>query len=436
MKRVQIGPHGGDVHVVSDAGGPVLLTIRELAAIPLLAPLGKRHLADLLRLAADIRLGPGEYVVNEGDEPAFFLVLEGEIEVVKLIDGEERTIGKRGVGQLHGEVPLAYGGAFQAGGRAAIASRVLKVSARQYHLIADEVPGFADAVNDLARERLSGLKGIASAPHPAQVTIVGHRWDTTCVALRRFLSSNQIVFDSLILEAPEFEGHWTGAMPADRDLPLVKLVDGTVLARPNHRQLAERLHLQTVPHHAEYDSVIVGGGPAGLAAAVYGASEGLRTIVIERETPGGQAGTSSRIENYLGFPSGISGDELADRALRQARRLGAEILVTRSIEGIDPETRNITLDGGDVLHARTIILATGVSWRHLALDGFDRLIGRGIYYGASRTEADVTQGLDIHLIGAGNSAGQAAMFFANHARTVALIVRGDSLEKSMSQYLV
>jgi thioredoxin reductase (NADPH) len=169
---------------------------------------------------------------------------------------------------------------------------------------------------------------------------------------------------------------------------------------------------------------------------VYGASEGLRTLVVEREAPGGQAGTSSRIENYLGFPSGVSGDELASRALQQARRLGAEILVTRAIAGVDPATREVHLDGGDVVKARTLILATGVSWRRLAIEGFDRLIGKGIYYGAARSEAALTHGLDVHLIGAGNSAGQAALHFASHARTVTLVVRGDALEKTMSHYLI
>jgi thioredoxin reductase (NADPH) len=168
----------------------------------------------------------------------------------------------------------------------------------------------------------------------------------------------------------------------------------------------------------EYDTIIVGGGPAGLAAAVYGASEGLSTLVVEQEAPGGQAGTSSRIENYLGFPNGVSGDELASRALQQARRLGAEILVTRCIERIDPAGRWVHLDGGEALRARTIILATGVSWRRLAIEGVDRLIGKGVYYGAARSEAGSAQGMDIHLIGAGNSAGQAALFFANHARKV------------------
>ena len=169
---------------------------------------------------------------------------------------------------------------------------------------------------------------------------------------------------------------------------------------------------------------------------MYGASEGLRTIVIEREAPGGQAGTSSRIENYLGFPSGVSGDELASRALQQARRLGAEILVTREITRIDAATRQVHLDGGDVLRARTIILACGVAWRHLSIEGFDRLAGKGISYGAARSEAPNTHGLDIHIVGAGNSAGQAALFFSAHARSVTILCRGEGLEKSMSRYLI
>jgi thioredoxin reductase (NADPH) len=169
---------------------------------------------------------------------------------------------------------------------------------------------------------------------------------------------------------------------------------------------------------------------------VYGASEGLKTIVVEREAPGGQAGTSSRIENYLGFPSGVSGEDLASRALQQARRLGAEILVTRAITRIDASRRHVYLDGGDVLRARTIILATGVAWRTLDVEGFDHLTGKGISYGAVRSEAPNTHGLDIHIVGAGNSAGQAALFFSEHARSVTILCRGASLEASMSRYLI
>jgi thioredoxin reductase (NADPH) len=213
-------------------------------------------------------------------------------------------------------------------------------------------------------------------------------------------------------------------------------VNGTTVVRPQLRRVAELLDVPTEPAAAEYDTVIVGAGPAGLAAAVYAASEGLQTIVVERQAPGGQAGTSSRIENYLGFPSGVSGDELSSRALQQARRLGAEILVTRSITRIDAATHKVHLDGGDVLRARTIILACGVAWRQLAIAGFDRLAGKGIFYGAARSEAPNTHGLDIHIIGAGNSAGQAAMFFAPHARSVTVLYRGETLGKSMSRYLV
>jgi thioredoxin reductase (NADPH) len=312
----------------------------------------------------------------------------------------------------------------------------MRVEPQQYYAIAAASPEISLKVSALARERIGGLQGITAEPPKPRVTIFGHRWDTVCGDLRRFLSRNQITFEWVTPDSSELPKQWPGNRPPDSDCPVLRLADGTLISRPNTRDIAQCLGLQTTPSLAEYDTVIIGGGPAGLAAAVYGAAEGLRTVVIEREAPGGQAGTSSRIENYLGFPSGVSGDELASRALRQARRLGAEILVTRSVNRIDPTTREVFLDGDEVLRARTVILATGVTWRRLAIDGFDRLIGKGIYYGAARSEAGATHGLDLHLIGAGNSAGQAALYFVNHARKVTLVVRGDSLEKSMSHYLI
>ena len=235
---------------------------------------------------------------------------------------------------------------------------------------------------------------------------------------------------------PDAADQWGDPLPAERDWPAIRVVDGKTVVRPQLRRVAELLGLGTEPAVAEYDTVVVGAGPAGLAAAVYGASEGLNTIVVEREAPGGQAGTSARIENYLGFPGGVSGDELASRALQQARRLGAEILVTRSISRIDAAARQLHLDGGDVLRARTIILACGVAWRRLSIDGFDRLAGKGISYGAARSEAPNAHGLDVHIVGAGNSAGQAALFFSTYARSVTILCRGDRLEKSMSRYLI
>jgi thioredoxin reductase (NADPH) len=231
-------------------------------------------------------------------------------------------------------------------------------------------------------------------------------------------------------------GRWGGPLPAEGDWPAIRVLDGKTVVRPKLRRVAELLGLGAEAAAGRYDTVIVGAGPAGLAAAVYGASEGLHTVVVEREAPGGQAGTSSRIENYLGFPSGVSGAELASRALQQGRRLGAEILVTRAVTRIDAATLQVHLDGGDLIRARTIVLACGVAWRQLSIEGFDRLAGKGISYGAARSEAPNTHGLDIHVIGAGNSAGQAALYFSTHARSVTILCRGDSLEKSMSRYLV
>jgi len=413
-----------------------MLTVDDVRSIPLFSTLAIAELERLAETSADLHLAAGEFAVHEGGDRALYAVLTGKIEVVKLFDGIERTLGWRAPGTIFGEVPIAFGTVFVGGYRASEPSRVFRVDPRQYYTIAATCPEVAAKVGALARERIGGLQGIAAEPPKARVVMLGHRWDATSTALRHFLARNQITYDWMTPDAPEMSTRWPGPRPADAECPVVQLADGTILGRPATRDLAERLGLQTRARLPEYDTIIIGGGPAGLAAGVYGASEGLHTVVVEREAPGGQAGTSSRIENYLGFPSGVSGDELASRALQQARRLGAEILVTRSVARIDPATRQVFLDGDDIIRGRTIILATGVAWRHLAIDGFDRLIGKGIYYGAARSEASATHGLDVHLIGAGNSAGQAALYFANHARMVTLVVRGDSLEKSMSRYLI
>jgi thioredoxin reductase (NADPH) len=336
-------------------------------------------------------------------------------------------------------VPIALGTFFPVGFRAAEASRVLRIEPNDYHAVASVQPDVAKEVGRLAADRMSGprgLQGIAADPPPPRALVVGHRLDPYCTDLRHFLDRNQISFKWIAPDAPDAAEEWGSELPVADDCPAIRMLDGKTVVRPELRRVAELLGLATEPDGAEYDAVIVGAGPAGLAAAVYGASEGLRTIVIEREAPGGQAGTSSRIENYLGFPSGVSGEELASRALQQAWRLGAEVLVTRTITRIDAATRQVHLDGGDVLRARTIILACGVAWRQLQLDGFERLAGKGISYGAARSDSAAAHGLDIHIVGAGNSAGQAALQFANHARSVTILCRGGTLEKSMSRYLI
>jgi thioredoxin reductase (NADPH) len=416
-----------------------MVTAEEIAKVTIFADLEKVQRERLSLAAADIALRPGEYAAHEGDDRALFAVLDGRIEPVKTTDGVERVVGRRLPGEIFGEFPIVFGTVFPVGFRAAEPSRVMRIEAADYHAVAAVYPDVAKEVGRLAAHRaggLRGLQGLAADPPPPRAIVVGHRWDVACTELRRFLDRNQVTFRWLAPDTPDASQVWGGPLPLDEDCPAIQVIGGKTVVRPQLRRVAELLSLGTEPEHSEYDTVVVGAGPAGLAAAVYGASEGLRTIVVEREAPGGQAGMSSRIENYLGFPSGVSGDELAMRALQQARRLGAEILVTRSITRIDAATRQVHLDGGDVIRARTIILACGVAWRQLSIDGFDRLAGKGISYGAARSEAPSTHGVDVHIVGAGNSAGQAALFFSTHARSVTILCRGDTLERSMSRYLI
>ena len=415
---------------------PVLITPEEIGGIPILGALGEQERERLSQATADIRLVQGEFAVNEGDEAALFAVLHGRFEVVRTIDGVERVIGERLPGDIFGEVPIALGTGFPGAYRATEPSRVARIDVQSYHTIVAASPEVRAKVTALARRRIGGLQDIAAEPSPPRAIVVGHKWDSSCTALRHFLDRNQVTFEWIVPDAPDAKKAWGGPLPADDDLPTLRVVDGKAVVRPQLRRVAELLGLPTQAAHADYDVVIVGAGPSGLAAAVYGAAEGLNTIVIEREAPGGQAGTSARIENYLGFPSGVSGAELAARALQQARRLGAEIVVTRSINRVDASTHQVHLDEGDVLKAQTLILACGVSWRRLPIEGIDDLTGKGVTYGAARSDASNTHGLDVHIVGAGNSAGQAALSFSTHARNVTILCRSDTLERTMSYYLI
>jgi thioredoxin reductase (NADPH) len=416
-----------------------MVTAEEVARVAMFADLAAAERVQLSRVVADISLVPGEFAVHEGDERALFGVLEGRLEVLRLVDGVASVVGERKPGDVFGEMSIAFGILHPGGFRAAEPTRVFRIELRDYEALVAAAPEVARRVGLLANNRLAGPKGLqarASAPASYRAIVLGDRQDAACAELRRFLDRNQIPFRWLKPDVPADVEQWSDALPAENDRPAVRALNGKTAVRPQLRGVAELLDIPTEPAAAEYDTVIVGAGPAGLAAAVYGASEGLRTIAVEREAPGGQAGTSSRIENYLGFPSGVSGEALSSRALQQARRLGAEILVTRSICRIDAATHEVQLDGDNALRARTVILACGVTWRRLAIEGFDRLAGKGIFYGAARSEAANTHGLDIHIIGAGNSAGQSALFFSSHARSVTILYRGEALAKSMSQYLV
>lgn len=413
-----------------------MASIDELKQIPLFASLAPKELDYLARSVPDLHLVRGDYVVHEGDAPALFVVVDGQLEVTKMVDGEERVITTRKAGGLFGEPSVVLDIRVLASLRASEPSRVMRIEPRVFHTLAAADPEFSATVARSAQLRVQQLQTHASTPAPVSLHLIGPPWQAAIHALREFLHRNQIDFEWLAPDDPTVATLALGAAASTGRYPMALLADGTVLVEPTIQEVAKSVGLTIAPSRSAYDVVIIGGGPAGISAAVYGAAEGLRTLLIEQEAPGGQAGTSSRIENYLGFPVGVTGDELSTRGLRQARRLGAEIVVTRCVEQIDVASRTLTLDGGDTLQATAIIIATGVSWRRLEIEGLDRLTGSGIYYGAARTEAAAMEGRDIYLIGAGNSAGQAAVFFASYARTVTLVVRGESLEKSMSHYLI
>jgi thioredoxin reductase (NADPH) len=271
-----------------------------------------------------------------------------------------------------------------------------------------------------------------------ETKVVGHRWSARSSEVREFLARNQVPYRWYASDEPEGQRLLDAAGADGLSLPVVITPDGDPLIEPSDTELAARVGLATTPSQDFYDLIVIGGGPAGLGAAVYGASEGLRTVLVERTATGGQAGQSSRIENYLGFPDGVSGAQLTDRARRQATKFGAEVLTTRDVVGLDIKgsARGVRFADGTSINAHTLILATGVSYRQLDAPGLADLTGRGVYYGSALTEAAACLGQDIYIVGGANSAGQAAVYLARHAKSVTILVRGSSLERSMSYYLI
>jgi thioredoxin reductase (NADPH) len=417
-----------------------MITPDLLKDVPLFAEVPATELATIAGRAADIQLRDGEWLIHEGEAPAFFILLSGRLAVSKYFGGIERVLTHYEPGSFFGELPLLLGSPAIASLRAAKASRVARLDDHDFRELIVACPRLNAELMRMMATRVGYLQQAVLETPVATVTIIGHRFDLACHDLRDFLARNRVLFRWHDPRDPEARAGMPEVPQAGETYPVVVLPDGSRLITPTFRELAERLGLDTVPAQPSYDVIIIGAGPAGLAAAVYGASEGLCTLLIEREAPGGQAGTSSRIENYLGFPTGISGDDLGARALQQAKRFGVEIVVARDVVGIESDSDGkavaVLLDGGDRVETRSIVIATGVAWRELEVVGADSLVGRGIYYGAARTEALNTRGRDIFLIGGGNSAGQAAMFFANYARSVTILVRGPSLVATMSHYLI
>ena len=271
------------------------------------------------------------------------------------------------------------------------------------------------------------------------VRVYGTTWSPSTYETKAFLARNAVPYQFLDIDRdPEAASHATGLAGGSTDLPVVVLEDNTVMINPERPDLAVAIGIHTAPDQPFYDLVIVGGGPAGLAGAVYGASEGLSTVLVERQAPGGQAGTSSRIENYLGFPKGVSGADLARRALAQAQRLGAEILTAVEVDSVasDGPLKIVALSDGSKLTCRALIIASGMTVRRLNVEGYTEFEGAGVYYGAAATEAATYRDQDILVVGGANSAGQAAVMFSKTSSKVTMVVRSDSLGEKMSQYLV
>jgi thioredoxin reductase (NADPH) len=271
------------------------------------------------------------------------------------------------------------------------------------------------------------------------IRVLGHRWSPQTHQIKEFLGRNQVPYQWLDIEKDgETRSLLQSAHAGEEQLPVVVFPDGTSLIQPTTSQLAEKAGFRTKAEQPFYDLIVIGAGPAGLAAAVYGGSEGLKTVLIEREAPGGQAGMSSRIENYLGFPAGLSGQDLARRALTQAQRFGVELLNPQQAVNlrVAGPARVVTLADGSELSGKTVLITTGVSYRTLNVPGVRQLTGAGVYYGAGMTEAIACKGEDVYVVGGANSAGQAAVYFARYARQVTMLVRGESLTQTMSHYLI
>jgi thioredoxin reductase (NADPH) len=400
--------------------------------------------AVLAAVARDLRRAFGERyrIVRgaSGDEALGLLrELVGRGDQVALLVADQRMPGMAGTDYLVAArqlVPAAKRVLLTAYADTAAAIQAINEVALDYYLLKPWDPPeeqLYPVVEDLLTTWESG-----AALEAGGVRLVGHRFSKESHDLRDFLARNRVPARWLDVER-DGEARELLAVAGVRDdgLPVALLEDGTVLERPTVLELAERLGVSAQPASDHYDLVIVGGGPAGLAAAVYGASEGLRTVMVEREAPGGQAGQSSRIENYLGFPAGLSGSDLARRATDQARRLGAELLTVQDAVGLEVEGagRAVRLTGGSALSANCVLVASGVSYRQLDVPGFAELTGAGIYYGAAMTEARSCKSQHVVVIGGANSAGQAAVFFSQYADKVTMLARS-TLEKSMSRYLI
>jgi thioredoxin reductase (NADPH) len=414
-----------------------MISPTELQAIPIFACLEEAERQRFAALAADVRLEPGEWLIREGETPSFCVLLDGQVVITKEVLGRLRDIVEYKFGDFFGEVPILLGAPSFAGVQAKTRTRVARFDPQQLLEMIQTSAACSALILQTMTDRLMKVQTFAKEMPSSRVLLIGTQYDKDCREIRQFLSSNRIPYEWI--DAEKEPQRLPKCLAGGYEGPSVVVDGGYCVETPTVRNVAEALGIRTQPRYEDYDVVVIGAGPAGLAAGVYGASEGLKVLIVEKSAAGGQAGTSSRIENYLGFPNGISGEDLSERALKQAGRFGAEIAMTRTVEHIEPLGDGrycVELDGGQRVSACVVLIATGVEWRILQAEGVDRFHGRGVLYGASRNEASNVVGKRVFIVGGGNSAGQAAVFFSNYAAKVVVLVRGKGLELTMSQYLI
>jgi len=401
-----------------------------------------RQIEQLRPHAEEREMAEGDYLFRRGDEGYdFWIVLAGEVEIVdRAEDGEaERVLAVHGARGFLGEMSLLTGQTVYLDARVSRAGRALALSPERLRQVISDEPELSERIlNTFLGRRMELLESDVTS-----LRIVGSRYSPDTARLRELAARNRLPYNWLDLERDrEADALLRRFRVEPKDTPLVIWQGTTLLKNPTNSELAEALGLETrkIAGYA-YDLLVVGAGPAGLAASMYGASEGLRTVTLESVAPGGQAGTSSRIENYLGFPAGLSGAELASRAELQAEKFGAVLSVPREAVALrcgerPGQLHHVDLDDGTEVTAKSIVLATGVAYRKLDVEGLEALEGCGVYYAATQAEANLCSGQDVVVVGGGNSAGQACLFLAGHTRRVYLVVRGENLEDSMSRYLL
>ena len=378
----------------------------------------------------------GEVLIRAGQQDMkFFVIKSGTVEILDVSGGEPRRLVLHQPGGFTGDVSHLTGASAVVTAVARGDCEVLEIATDNLRRVLDDCPDLSDIILQafIARRQL-----LHASRDFTGLRVIGSRYSPDTFRVRDFLAKNRVLFTWTDVEAdPHVDRLLKQFGVSEADTPVVACGRMLLLRNPSNRELADTIGIHRPLEQAVYDLAIVGGGPAGLAAAVYGASEGLRTVVLERFAPGGQAGSSMRIENYLGFPTGLTGSELAGRAALQANKFGARIAVPTPVKGLafDQAYPVLQLDGGETVTAKCLLIATGAEYRRLDVDGCSQYEGRGVYYAATPNEVQQCRGACVVVVGGGNSAGQAAVFLAGLARQVLLVIRGDDLYKSMSSYL-